>query len=445
MKVIETKVVNIKDVIVGRCLSRQVENIKDNEDLKSLAASIGEVGQLQPCIVRLVDNKYELISGGRRYVAMSQNNVNIEVKIMDTDDLESMELGIVDNLHTKNPDPRQRDAQIYKVWKIGKKSGRYEHSRDYAKKISLTDERIKDIIYAGETAEKQEYKDSSVVKNATTRELVVTKSLSGLPDIRKKLIGLKQNQDMTITDIKDVSKTIIGAVKDGIDKKIIDKAIDMVSPNKCTSEEYAKNLDKTPSTDITVPIVIFEPAKFKEALDVLKKSPVDIQKKLVEKKINIEQAKIANVFDTEERRNQVLKETRAIENKQRISNELYNRDIKMNLETRKKQQEDLKKKGETQHKTEFDTAFEKKLEKEANKDEIHDEEYIGRYQKLSSYTLSTFANFHPRFLRTTEGRDTVLGIVRNLHDFYHRALVEVGEIKDVKESEDDKIVIVKSV
>ena len=181
MKIVETKIINIKDIILGQCMVRPIEEIKNNEDLQNLTDSICEKGQLQPCIVREIDNKYELIGGGRRYVAISQKKSDIEVKIVIATDLEAMELSLVDNIHRKNADIKQRDSQIYKVWKFGKKLGQYKEPKDFAIKISLSERKIKDIIYAGDTIEKKEYRESEAIKNATTTELVATKSLSNLP------------------------------------------------------------------------------------------------------------------------------------------------------------------------------------------------------------------------------------------------------------------------
>ncbi len=42
----------------------------DPELVRELAESIRSVGQMTPCVVRLVDGRYEIVFGHRRYLAL---------------------------------------------------------------------------------------------------------------------------------------------------------------------------------------------------------------------------------------------------------------------------------------------------------------------------------------------------------------------------------------
>lgn len=73
----------------------------DGEELAALSASIGEVGVLQPLLVRRIDNyRYELIAGERRWRAARQAGlIKVPAVIRQVDDRTSLEQAVVENLH----------------------------------------------------------------------------------------------------------------------------------------------------------------------------------------------------------------------------------------------------------------------------------------------------------------------------------------------------------
>lgn len=83
---------------------RQPRTIFDNSSLEELAASIKEIGILQPPVVRkIIDNQYELIMGERRYrAAKLAGLVNIPVIIRQTSDNELLREALVENIHRSN-------------------------------------------------------------------------------------------------------------------------------------------------------------------------------------------------------------------------------------------------------------------------------------------------------------------------------------------------------
>jgi len=75
----------------------------DEETLSSLAASIAEVGVIQPIVVRSTDEGYELIAGERRWRAARRANLpSVPALIRDSDDLGSLETAVVENLHRQD-------------------------------------------------------------------------------------------------------------------------------------------------------------------------------------------------------------------------------------------------------------------------------------------------------------------------------------------------------
>ncbi|MFM8752216.1 MAG: ParB/RepB/Spo0J family partition protein [Actinomycetota bacterium] len=83
---------------------KQPRTIFDSEALHELAASIKELGILQPPVVRKIgENKYELIMGERRYRAAKLAGLTtIPVIIRETNDNELLREALVENIHRSN-------------------------------------------------------------------------------------------------------------------------------------------------------------------------------------------------------------------------------------------------------------------------------------------------------------------------------------------------------
>lgn len=88
----------------------------DEEGLASLAASVAEVGVLQPILVRPIGDEggqpiYELIAGERRLRAAKRVGLTVVPAIVrDVSDLASMEQAVVENLHRKDLNPLEEAA-----------------------------------------------------------------------------------------------------------------------------------------------------------------------------------------------------------------------------------------------------------------------------------------------------------------------------------------------
>ena len=86
----------------------------NQEALSDLAASIKEKGFIQPVLVRLKDNEYELIAGERRLRAAKKLGYKeIPAIIKEASDLDSLELSIIENIQRENLNPIDQ-ARAYK-------------------------------------------------------------------------------------------------------------------------------------------------------------------------------------------------------------------------------------------------------------------------------------------------------------------------------------------
>ena len=75
----------------------------DEETLASLAASIAEVGVVQPVIVRKALEGYEIIAGERRWRAAQRAGLrNVPALVRDADDKGALEAAVVENVHRQD-------------------------------------------------------------------------------------------------------------------------------------------------------------------------------------------------------------------------------------------------------------------------------------------------------------------------------------------------------
>lgn len=93
--------IDVNDVVPNRYQPREHF---DEETLASLAASVAEVGVIQPIVVRENDEGgYELIAGERRWRAAKRAGLPaIPALVRGVDDLASLETAVVENLHRQD-------------------------------------------------------------------------------------------------------------------------------------------------------------------------------------------------------------------------------------------------------------------------------------------------------------------------------------------------------
>ena len=81
----------------------------NHDEIASLAESIKNHQQLQPILVRIVDGKYQLISGERRLRATAHAGLRtIRAEVREADDRLVAELAIIENLQRKDLNPIEK-------------------------------------------------------------------------------------------------------------------------------------------------------------------------------------------------------------------------------------------------------------------------------------------------------------------------------------------------
>ena len=85
---------------------RQPRTVFEDEALDTLAASIQEVGVLQPIVVRRASGGYELIAGERRLRAAKKAGLaTIPAVVRESDNAESLREALIENLHREDLNP----------------------------------------------------------------------------------------------------------------------------------------------------------------------------------------------------------------------------------------------------------------------------------------------------------------------------------------------------
>ncbi len=78
----------------------------DEDRVRELASSIGNVGVLQPIIVRPLGDGYQIIAGERRWRASRLAGLEkVPVRVLMSNDVESLELALIENLQREDLNP----------------------------------------------------------------------------------------------------------------------------------------------------------------------------------------------------------------------------------------------------------------------------------------------------------------------------------------------------
>ena len=119
---------NINDILPNRFQPRIYFNEKK---LNELAISIDKHGVIQPIIVRPVNNKYEIISGERRYKASKlANKATIPAIIRNLSDRDSEEIALLENVQRQDLTPIEEAVSYKRILDSG-----YMTQEELAKKL----------------------------------------------------------------------------------------------------------------------------------------------------------------------------------------------------------------------------------------------------------------------------------------------------------------------
>jgi ParB family chromosome partitioning protein len=122
----------VKPIEIGRIRPNpsQPRQHFDQQSIDELAASIAERGVLQPILVRVVEDGYELVAGERRWRAAQQARLHeIPAIIGEFDEESSAEVALIENIQREDLNAIE-EAEAYRQL-----IGRYGHSQEVIGKL----------------------------------------------------------------------------------------------------------------------------------------------------------------------------------------------------------------------------------------------------------------------------------------------------------------------
>lgn len=130
---------NISDIVSSK---NQPRKIFDATALDTLCESISKYGIIQPLIVRKINDKYEIVSGERRYRAAKKiGMLTVPALVGEFNDVECMELSLVENLQNKSLNPLEEGKAFKKILDTSNMS-----IEDLEKNTSVSKDRIQEKI-----------------------------------------------------------------------------------------------------------------------------------------------------------------------------------------------------------------------------------------------------------------------------------------------------------
>lgn len=142
--------------------ARQPRQSFPRAGIEELAASIREVGVLQPLVVRSAAGGFELIAGERRLRAAKEAGLErVPVLIRQADDNESMELALVENLQRENLSPLETAAAYQTLMdgfgltkdELARRLGKSRAAVTNTLRLALLPEPVQEMLTAGHLSE----------------------------------------------------------------------------------------------------------------------------------------------------------------------------------------------------------------------------------------------------------------------------------------------------
>jgi ParB family transcriptional regulator, chromosome partitioning protein len=229
----------IEDVDINKI--KKSEYLQRSPSIDALYDSIKEKGLLQPIIVRPKNDYFEIVAGNRRYEACKKLGwKKIICHIVELDDKEAFEIGLIENIQRKNFDPIEeaRSFEMY-VLKYGW-GGISELAEKIGKSKSYVDRRLqllnlpKDVLdsISGSHVSptigvelitlKDEKQQSDLAKLVLQRKLS-SREVRNLVKDMKNNFGERNSTDDEIDDLKSSSINIEEI--DKMTKRIFDKSL----------------------------------------------------------------------------------------------------------------------------------------------------------------------------------------------------------------------------
>lgn len=442
------KEINVVNLPIGKILESpfQPRDVFEKEDIDQMGKNIKKIGLMNPITVRPYNGDYEIIAGGRRYrAAKALGEKEIQAKVVDADDIEAAIMGIAENYHRKDLTIPEKEKSIYAAWKKGRITIFKDMVSIMSEWTGVPLSTLTEIINAGK---EKDASKSKIIQNATAKDLSRTRDLEGIaPDVRKELLKLKQSKIVIgesdpklrqpkpvigAMDLDNTVKAIKIAKNADISDEIIKDIPRLISTNKISpakTEDLVRVVIDTPK-DMRKDVIkyvekekVIDPDKMKALVDQLKQSPPDVQEKLLNKEIDIDDAKVASRFKTKEQREQIIEECKI----NKTAEDKNKKEFEKHLKTREKQAEEIVQGKDPTNLTKFD--IEKLKQINANTPEEQDRRLLKIFSEARMNLV--FKADIVKDMNLDASKKEAIEIIWQIYEHVYNVLLELEEIKVV--------------
>lgn len=226
-----TKIVelDLNDILPNRFQPR----IKFNEEsIIELSESIKEHGVLQPIIVRPIGDKYEIVTGERRYKASVLAGLKtIPTRILDVNDKDSAEIALIENVQRKDLTPIEEAISYKKILDMG-----YLTQEQLASKLGRSQSTIANKIRLLNLCDE--------VQEALMEEKISERHARSLLRLEKS----SMQRDMLKRIIKE--RLTVRKVDDEIKKILDDQVLDQEITNEINGDSDSSNSKEDDVSDV---------------------------------------------------------------------------------------------------------------------------------------------------------------------------------------------------
>lgn len=203
----------------------------DEEAIASLSASIKEYGILQPIVVRMVNDRYQIVAGERRWrAAMQAGLATVPVVIKELDDMQVAELAVIENLQREDLNPIE-EAQAFKRLaavfglsqeQIAEKVGRSRPAVANSLRLLELDSASLDLVRKGEISASAARTLLSAKDNATLKLMrEAAKNGASIRELEKMAKGVAEiKKDKPKSAVPPYFKEVELALTDELHRKV---------------------------------------------------------------------------------------------------------------------------------------------------------------------------------------------------------------------------------
>ncbi|MEG1828012.1 ParB/RepB/Spo0J family partition protein [Niameybacter sp.] len=219
----------------------------DQEELNELMASIQEHGILQPLIVRVKDNKYEIVAGERRYRAARLAKIReVPILIKDFDDKQVLEVALIENIQRADLNSMELACAYSLLME------RFDYTQEeVAKRVGKSRSEVTNIMRLLKlTTDLQQKLRDGELSYGQARALLILKD----PKIQKEAANFIIEKELTVRDTEKYVQQLLN--QEEINKKKAQKKVEELIQRESGSHvfinEVQENLQKSLGTKVCI-------------------------------------------------------------------------------------------------------------------------------------------------------------------------------------------------